>query len=153
MAFYAVFASGELQPWAEPPKEEDPALLPQPAIAPPPTGPWNPFDQQKGVAAYNGTDPNAYSTVYIIDYQSCFEISLVYSTDFYDFQETTPAFQSSTNPFNGRLHSYGATDGTTPAPPYSTGSAYPTDYTSSAQPVQPAAQDAYMYGNVQERNY
>ncbi len=67
MAFYAVFASGELQPWAEPPREEeDPSLLPQPAIAPPPTGPWNPFDQQKGVAAYNGTDPNAYSTVYII---------------------------------------------------------------------------------------
>nr|CAG4637745.1 EOG090X04X8 [Chydorus sphaericus] len=128
VAFYAVFASGELQPWAEPPLEEEPALLPQPAIAPPPTGPWNPFDQQKGVAAYNGTDPNAYST------------------------ETTPAFQSSTNPFNGRLHSYGATDGTS-APPYSTGSSYPTDFTSSAQPVQPAAQDTYMYGNVQERNY
>lgn len=52
VAFYAVFASGELQPWAEPPNEEEEG---QPAIAAAPA--WNPFDaNQKPI--YNGEQQN-----------------------------------------------------------------------------------------------
>lgn len=62
VGFYALFASGELQPWAEPPNEEEPlgAQPPAPAV------PWNPFDQQKGAGQplpVGNNDPNAYSTV------------------------------------------------------------------------------------------
>lgn len=70
-------------------------------------------------------------------------------------QETTPAIQASTNPFNGRLHSYGATaDYSYPnqqAPPYNPAT-FPADF-SNIQQVQPAAQDVYMHGTVQDRNY
>ena len=64
--------------------------------------------------------------------------------------------QSSTNPFNGRLHSYGATADYSyqqqqQAPPYNPAT-FPADF-SNVQQVQPAAQDAYMHGTLQDRNY
>nr|CAG4643163.1 EOG090X04X8 [Ilyocryptus agilis] len=133
VAFYAVFASGELQPWAEPPpleEEKNP-----PALA---AGPWNPFDsqqsaQQQQTVPFNG-DTSAYNAT-----------------------ESTPAIQSSTNPFNGRLHSYGAT-ATANEAPYTdfynpaAGTEFPAEY-SSTHAVQPGAQDTYMYGSVQDRSY
>lgn len=45
VGFYAIFASGELQPWAEPKEEDAPALGAAPA--------WNPFDSQQK-PQYNG---------------------------------------------------------------------------------------------------
>ena len=54
VAFYAVFASGELQPWAEPPKDEEEDVA-QPALTAAPTA-WNPFDPQQK-PQYNG-EPN-----------------------------------------------------------------------------------------------
>jgi ACS family sodium-dependent inorganic phosphate cotransporter-like MFS transporter 6/7/8 len=48
--FYAVFASGELQPWAEPPKDEKKPEEEPVKPAEVPMAPWNPFgpsQQQK----------------------------------------------------------------------------------------------------------
>ena len=42
VAFYAMFASGELQPWAEPPPEVD--STPAPPVT------WNPMDNKQGYA-------------------------------------------------------------------------------------------------------
>ena len=59
VAFYAVFASGELQPWAEP--KDDEADVP--ALTAAPTTAWNPFDSQQK-PQYNGEQqPNYASTV------------------------------------------------------------------------------------------
>nr|CAG4646208.1 EOG090X04X8 [Macrothrix elegans] len=131
VGFYAVFASGELQPWAEPPKEEEPIQTPGPQRPPLPQAPWNPFDPTQK-PQYNG-DPTYVTT------------------------ETTPAIQS-TNPFNGRLHSYGATEDYTyqqqiqpQAPPYNPAT-FPADF-SNVQQVQPAPQDPYLHGTIQDRNY
>ena len=67
----------------------------------------------------------------------------------------TPAIQGSNNPFNGRLHSYGATADNSyqqqQAPPYNP-AAFAADF-SNVQQVQPAAQDIYMHGTPQDRNY
>ncbi|XP_045031560.1 vesicular glutamate transporter 1 isoform X1 [Daphnia magna] len=128
VGFYAVFASGELQPWAEPKDdEEDVPALPAPATA------WNPFDSQQK-PQYNG-EPNYAST------------------------EMTPAVQGSNNPFNGRLHSYGATadysyqqQQAPPRPPFPNPGSFQADF-SNVQQVQPAAQDIYMHGTLQDRNY
>ena len=65
-------------------------------------------------------------------------------------QETTPAMHAN-NPFNGRVQSYGAT--------VTAGDGYYAQNTntfagdSSVQQVQPKAQDIYMHGGVQDRNY
>ncbi|XP_046439302.1 vesicular glutamate transporter 1-like [Daphnia pulex] len=133
VGFYAVFASGELQPWAEPKDDEEDV----PALTAAPTTAWNPFDSQQK-PQYNGEQqPNYAST------------------------ETTPAVQGSNNPFNGRLHSYGATadysyqqqQQAPPRPPYpGNPGSFQADF-SNVQQVQPAAQDIYMHGTLQDRNY
>lgn len=78
VAFYAFFASGELQPWAELKEEDDQQ---PPAVA------WNPFD------------PNAQKMGLNTEQQT---LNQEYNTT-----ETTPAMHG-TNPFNGPMQGYGA---------------------------------------------
>lgn len=59
VAFYAVFASGELQPWAEQIEEEHEKA---PLSASAPTAPWNPFDPQQK-PQYNGDSTYINTTV------------------------------------------------------------------------------------------
>nr|CAG4640809.1 EOG090X04X8 [Eulimnadia texana] len=110
VVFYGIFASGELQPWAEPPKEEPPVS-------------WNPLaDSFKPQYSQDGYDNSSMNT------------------------ETTPAIQAQA--YNSRLPSYGTVSGqdynyyNAAVPP-----------TSHAQPVQPAANEAYVQGNMYSQNY
>nr|CAG4647849.1 EOG090X04X8 [Moina brachiata]SVE92971.1 EOG090X04X8 [Moina brachiata] len=125
VAFYGVFASGELQPWAEQIEEEHDKA---PLSASAPSAPWNPFDSQQK-PQYKGDSTYINTT------------------------EATPALQG-TNPFNGRMHSYGATDeysAENQSMPYNPAT-FPADF-SNVQQVQPAAHDSYMHGAIQDRNY
>ena len=58
VAFYAVFASGELQPWAEPPKDEEEPVKPAAVTM----APWNPFDPSQQQKVPYSADANNYNT-------------------------------------------------------------------------------------------
>jgi len=57
-----------------------------------------------------------------------------------------------TNPFNGPMQGYGAVNASDSIAGYSAQNpSFPVN--SSLQQVQPAPQDIYMHGSVQDRNY
>ena len=53
VTFYALFASGDLQPWAEPKEEEDELQKPPAPVA----VAWNPFDPNAQKAGFNAEQP------------------------------------------------------------------------------------------------
>ncbi|XP_052129836.1 vesicular glutamate transporter 1 isoform X1 [Frankliniella occidentalis] len=134
--FYGIFASGELQPWAEPPPEEagmGAEALPGPGA---PGGKWDPMEgsappprpavppppYSQAVAAPDATQPLAQSTN--------------------PFAYGAVAQGGSTNPFSSSA--LNAAWDTAPAQ---------DAYMSAPQPVQPEATDSYMHGSVHDRAY
>lgn len=135
--FYGLFASGELQPWAEPPPEEGGvAPLPGPPQGPPQGKAWDPMEGAAAPPPRPSVPPPTYTQA---------------------VADPSQPLAQSTNPF-----AYGAVNQSAPTNPFSSSAlnaAWDTapsqDFANNlvSQPVQPEYGDPYLHGSVQDRAY
>lgn len=146
--FYGIFASGEKQPWAEPPPEDE-----EPS--------WNPLENafsaaDGGQAKQNGGPQYSAEVTTSLTESGQPSYGAVTGNP---FQATEPAYQATTgNPFQDTGNAYQTTGNA-----YQTaGNAYQaSEYAYQQQPVyetqpemvQQPSTDRYMHGTVQEREY
>lgn len=125
--FYGIFASGELQPWAEPPKDE----------AMTPGGSGKPWDPMEGAAPppRPAIPPPTYSQA-----TASADASQPLSQSTNPFAYGAVSQAGATNPFNAAWDSAPA-DG------------YSNHVVGAPQGVQPQPTDPYMHGSVQDRAY
>ncbi|XP_071454829.1 vesicular glutamate transporter 1 [Hetaerina americana] len=142
VAFYAIFASGELQPWAEPSAEE--------------VASWNPIDaaknggtDQKPLGPPGGEgDPGGINTNAVQEFATWpDEPSTTSGWD--DPPAANMAYGQQTS-LNSRMTSYGSLEDRPPPPPRPVP---PIPYSNHVEPIQPGAHDQYMHGTISDRTY
>lgn len=136
--FYAFFASGELQPWAEPPKDEESMQMEQTQLGP--SGPEGYYDQQMGGAgAYAG------QTTWDTNTQAQYQAAATWDEQ----QQAMAGAGNANNPFGSAAGAYDPNaawdDGAATANGYANGNAGDAFYETRAQYVQPTSTHNHQY--------
>ncbi|KAG8222816.1 hypothetical protein J437_LFUL005022 [Ladona fulva] len=139
VAFYAIFASGELQSWAEPTAAD--------------VARWNPIDTANqdaikdtpaippGDAVGMATNANQEFATWPDDPTS---------TSNWDVPPTDNSGYGQQTSLNSRMTSYGSLENRPPPPPRPVP---PIPYSNHVEQIQPGAQDQYMHGSISDRTY
>ncbi|XP_046388397.1 vesicular glutamate transporter 1 isoform X2 [Ischnura elegans] len=143
VAFYGIFASGELQPWAEPTDEE--------------VASWNPIDAAKNVGGTDHKpigppggegDPGGMNTNAVQEFATWPDEPNT-ATGWDDPPAANTAYGQQTS-LNSRMTSYGSLEDRPPPPPRPVP---PIPYSNHVEPIQPGAHDQYMHGTISDRTY
>lgn len=121
--FYAIFASGELQSWAEPTEEQQANW---PGAVPPPRPPAPPMMQETNLVSFTLT----------------FILHFLFLTNILIIKDDNQYTQINSQP----TVNYGATE-------HVTGNPFLYPSLTAEEPVQPYATDNYMHGSAEDRTY